>query len=146
VSVIGVPTYHDPEKGARHGRNTIYLIEIDDVRVCHLGDLGHPLDDSEAEAISAPDVPTFKELGYDGFEDLFVANGLLAPAGASSAMTKALNREMVRMNASGPIREKLLQASYEPGTLSPEDYGAMIDRELKLWGDVVQETGVRVKA
>ena len=31
VSVIGVPTYHDDEKGAKHGRNTIYLIEIDDV-------------------------------------------------------------------------------------------------------------------
>jgi L-ascorbate metabolism protein UlaG (beta-lactamase superfamily) len=56
VSVIGVPTYHDPEKGAKHGRNTIYLIEIDDVRVCHLGDLGHPLEDSEAEAIASPDV------------------------------------------------------------------------------------------
>ncbi len=56
VSVIGVPSYHDSEKGAKHGRNTIYLIEIDDVRVCHLGDLGHSLDDSEAEAISAPDV------------------------------------------------------------------------------------------
>jgi L-ascorbate metabolism protein UlaG (beta-lactamase superfamily) len=56
VSVIGVPTYHDAEKGGKHGRNTIYLIEIDDVRVCHLGDLGHPLDDSEAEAISSPDV------------------------------------------------------------------------------------------
>jgi L-ascorbate metabolism protein UlaG (beta-lactamase superfamily) len=56
VSVIGVPTFHDAEKGAKHGRNTIYLIEIDDVRVCHLGDLGHPLDDSEAEAISSPDV------------------------------------------------------------------------------------------
>jgi tripartite-type tricarboxylate transporter receptor subunit TctC len=97
-------------------------------------------------AIAAPDVPTFKELGYDGFEDLFVANGLLAPAGASSAMVKALNREMVRMNASGPIREMLIAASYEPGTLAPEEYGAMIDRELKLWGDVVQETGVRVKA
>jgi L-ascorbate metabolism protein UlaG (beta-lactamase superfamily) len=56
VSVIGVPTYHDPDKGAKHGRNTIYLIEIDDVRVCHLGDLGHPLEDSEAEAIASPDV------------------------------------------------------------------------------------------
>jgi tripartite-type tricarboxylate transporter receptor subunit TctC len=97
-------------------------------------------------ASAAPDVPTLKELGYEGFDDLFVANGLLAPAGASPAVIKALNREMVRMNASGPIREKLLQASYEPGTLSPEEYGAMIDRELKLWGDVVQETGVRVKA
>ena len=97
-------------------------------------------------ATAAPDVPTFKELGYAGFDDLFVANGLLAPTGTSPAVIKALNREMVRMNASGPIREKLLQASYEPGTLSPEEYGAMIDRELKLWGDVVQETGVRVKA
>jgi tripartite-type tricarboxylate transporter receptor subunit TctC len=97
-------------------------------------------------ASAAPDVPTLKELGYEGFDDLFVANGLLAPAGASPGLIKALNREMVRMNASGPIREKLMQASYEPGTLTPEEYGAMIDRELKLWGDVVQETGVRVKA
>jgi L-ascorbate metabolism protein UlaG (beta-lactamase superfamily) len=56
VSVIGVPSYHDSEKGAKNGRNTIYLIEIDDVRVCHLGDLGTALDDAEAEAISAPDV------------------------------------------------------------------------------------------
>ena len=55
VSVIGVPTYHDAEKGAKHGRNTVYLIEIDDVRVCHLGDLGHKLDDSEAEAVASPD-------------------------------------------------------------------------------------------
>jgi tripartite-type tricarboxylate transporter receptor subunit TctC len=97
-------------------------------------------------AISAPDVPTFKELGYDGFEHLFVANGLLAPTGTSPAMIKALNRETVRMNAGGAIRDRLVQASYEPGTMSPEEYGAMIDRELKLWGDVVQETGVRIKA
>src|SRR5438094_663223 len=40
VSVIGVPTYHDEQRGARHGRNTVYLIEIDDVRVCPLGHLG----------------------------------------------------------------------------------------------------------
>jgi L-ascorbate metabolism protein UlaG (beta-lactamase superfamily) len=56
VSVIGVPSFHDAEKGATHGRNTIYLIEIDDVRVCHLGDLGSALDDAEAEAIASPDV------------------------------------------------------------------------------------------
>src|SRR5450756_1353118 len=56
VSVIGIPSFHDSEKGAKHGRNTIYLIEIDDVRVCHLGDLGGALDDAEAEGISAPDV------------------------------------------------------------------------------------------
>jgi len=56
VAVIGLPTYHDAEKGATRGRNTVYLIEIDDVRVCHLGDLGHGLDDAEAETLSSADV------------------------------------------------------------------------------------------
>jgi L-ascorbate metabolism protein UlaG (beta-lactamase superfamily) len=77
VSVIGVPTYHDAEKGAKHGRNTVYLIEIDDVRVCHLGDLGHKLDDAEAEAISAPDV-------------------LLVPVGGHTAIDAAQAAEVVR--------------------------------------------------
>jgi L-ascorbate metabolism protein UlaG (beta-lactamase superfamily) len=77
VSVIGVPTYHDAEKGAKHGRNTVYLIEIDDVRVCHLGDLGHKLDDAEAEAISSPDV-------------------LLVPVGGHTAINAAQAAEVVR--------------------------------------------------
>ena len=42
------------------------------------------------------------------------------------------------MNRSGPIRETLVKASYEPGVLSPEHYGEMIDRELKQWGAIVQ--------
>lgn len=65
VSVVGIPTYHDAEKGAKHGRNTVYLIEIDDVRVCHLGDLGHKLDDTEAEAVATPDVLLVAVGGHD---------------------------------------------------------------------------------
>jgi len=77
VSVIGVPTYDDADKGAKHGRNTVYLIEIDEVSVCHLGDLGHKLDDVEAEAVSSPDV-------------------LLVPVGGRSAMNAAQAAEVVR--------------------------------------------------
>jgi L-ascorbate metabolism protein UlaG (beta-lactamase superfamily) len=77
VSVIGLPTFHDPEKGARRGRNTVYLIVIDDVRVCHLGDLGHKLDDAEAEAVAAPDV-------------------LLVPVGGRSTINGELAAEVVR--------------------------------------------------
>ena len=95
---------------------------------------------------SAPEVPTFKELGYDGFDDLHVANGLLAPVGTPQSIVRALNREMVKLNTSGTIRDRLVEASYEPGVLSPEQYGAMIDRELKQWGDVVRETGVQIKS
>ncbi|HKW07339.1 MAG TPA: MBL fold metallo-hydrolase [Candidatus Dormibacteraeota bacterium] len=77
VSVIGVPTYHDAEKGQKEGRNTVYLIEIDDVRVCHLGDLGHKLDDAEAESVATPDV-------------------LLVPVGGHTTMNAAQAAEVVR--------------------------------------------------
>ena len=43
VSIIGIPSFHDEEKGAKRGTNTIYVFEIDDLRVVHLGDLGHKL-------------------------------------------------------------------------------------------------------
>src|SRR5437867_1519148 len=45
VTVCGLPTFHDRTQGADHGRNTVFVIELDDVRVCHLGDLGHALSD-----------------------------------------------------------------------------------------------------
>jgi L-ascorbate metabolism protein UlaG (beta-lactamase superfamily) len=77
VSVIGFPTYHDSEKGATRGRNTVYLIEIDDVRVCHLGDLGHRLDDTDAETVSSVDV-------------------LLVPVGGRTAINAAQAAEVVR--------------------------------------------------
>jgi tripartite-type tricarboxylate transporter receptor subunit TctC len=96
-------------------------------------------------SISAPEVPTFKELGYDGFDDLYVANGLLAPVGTPKPIIEAVNREIVKMNASGSIRDRLVQASYDPGTGSSEDYGAMIDRELAQSGAIVRDTGVQIK-
>jgi tripartite-type tricarboxylate transporter receptor subunit TctC len=95
---------------------------------------------------TAPEVPTFKELGYDGFEDLHVANGLLAPTGTPQGIIRALNREMVKLNSTGPIQERLVGASYVPGTITPEQYGEMIDRELKQWGAIVRETGVQIKS
>lgn len=96
-------------------------------------------------SVSAPEVPTFRELGYEGFDDLHVANGLLAPIGTPNAIVQALNREVIKLNSSGPIRDRLVASSYEPGTIAPEQYGAMIDRELKQWGAIVKDTGVQVK-
>ncbi|AMN39899.1 Bug family tripartite tricarboxylate transporter substrate binding protein [Rhodoplanes sp. Z2-YC6860] len=95
---------------------------------------------------TAPEVPTFKELGYDGFDDLRVANGLLAPKGTSPKLIQAFNAEIVKMNSSGAVHDTLVGASYEPGVMSPQDYGAMIDRELEQWGAIVRETGVQIKS
>lgn len=56
VKVKGVATYHDDEGGAKRGRNSVYVFEVDGVSLCHLGDLGHDLTDEQLEAIGRVDV------------------------------------------------------------------------------------------
>lgn len=56
VSIFGVPSYHDEKGGEERGRNTIYVIRIDGINVCHLGDLGHKLTTTELDEIGTVDV------------------------------------------------------------------------------------------
>ena len=43
VSIVGVKSYHDNKKGTLRGKNTVFVIEFDGLRIAHLGDLGHKL-------------------------------------------------------------------------------------------------------
>jgi len=56
VHVEGFDSFHDNSKGSERGRNTIFVIESEDLRICHLGDLGHLLSESQVEAIGEIDV------------------------------------------------------------------------------------------
>jgi L-ascorbate metabolism protein UlaG (beta-lactamase superfamily) len=49
--ITGIGSFHDDKKGEMRGRNTIYIIEMDGVTLCHLGDLGHALDSHLVEEI-----------------------------------------------------------------------------------------------
>jgi L-ascorbate metabolism protein UlaG (beta-lactamase superfamily) len=42
--------------GARRGPNTVFIIEADGLRLCHLGDLGHMPGNELLERIGRPDV------------------------------------------------------------------------------------------
>jgi len=53
IALHGIQTYHDQKKGAERGKNFVYVIEIDDLRVCHLGHLGHVLDEAQLDAIGS---------------------------------------------------------------------------------------------
>ena len=56
VLISGVRTYHDKKKGAELGNNTVYVVHLDDVVFCHLGDLGHELSTHQLEEIGNVDV------------------------------------------------------------------------------------------
>ena len=56
VLITGVASYHDNERGKLLGRNTIYVIHMDDMVICHLGDLGHTLQEEQLEEVADADV------------------------------------------------------------------------------------------
>jgi L-ascorbate metabolism protein UlaG (beta-lactamase superfamily) len=56
VSVIGYPSFHDAKSGAERGKNTVFVIEAEGLRIAHLGDLGHTLSDDLVNEIGSIDI------------------------------------------------------------------------------------------
>jgi len=56
LEIEGIATFHDKTRGSQRGRNTVFCIEVDGMKVCHLGDLGHIPDDATIAKLSDVDV------------------------------------------------------------------------------------------
>ena len=56
VRITGIPTWHDKERGAKRGRNIMFLVEMDGIRLLHAGDLGHLPDEAAVRAVGQVDV------------------------------------------------------------------------------------------
>lgn len=56
VSIIGFPSFHDDKKGEERGKNTVFVFEMDDMRIAHLGDLGHELSSDTLEEMGSIDI------------------------------------------------------------------------------------------
>ena len=56
IEIRGVPSFHDEDMGAKRGENIIFKFIVDGIRFCHLGDLGHQIDQETVEKIGEVDV------------------------------------------------------------------------------------------
>jgi L-ascorbate metabolism protein UlaG (beta-lactamase superfamily) len=56
IKISGIDTFHDSSSGNERGPNIIYCMEVDGIKICHLGDLGHMLSDRQVAAIGKVDV------------------------------------------------------------------------------------------
>jgi len=56
IDIAGIACYHDDAKGVQRGDNIIFSFDIDGMRLCHLGDLGHILSGVQLAAIGQVDV------------------------------------------------------------------------------------------
>jgi len=56
VEIRGVESFHDECGGEKRGKNIIYKFTMDDVTFCHLGDLGHQIDEETIQKIGDVDI------------------------------------------------------------------------------------------
>lgn len=56
IKVTGYGSFHDDVKGAKRGRNVIFVMEADGKRICHMGDIGERISDSLAANLKGLDL------------------------------------------------------------------------------------------
>ncbi len=107
--VTGVNSYRDAKKGALHGENIIYIFEMNGFSVCHLGELGHVLNQSRIEAIGN-------------------VNVLLIPVGLKKGLTPSMASEVISLIEPNII---IPMDYHTPGLKAKR---ASVDRFLKEMG------------
>ena len=136
VLVTGVRTYHDDKRGAVRGRNTSFVVELDEVRVCHLGDLGHVPTQEQTEALSDIDVLLIPVGGHTTIDAATAAEvvSLLEPrlvvpmhyaTDASTASLAPLDIFIKQMGVTDPAPQPKL--SLARGNLPSETQVAVLD-------------------
>lgn len=56
VFIKGIATFHDNSQGKERGKNTVYKIELNGIKIAHLGDLGHKLSDKDLDQLGDVDI------------------------------------------------------------------------------------------
>jgi len=56
ATITGIPAFHDKKQGQELGKITIYTIEFEGIKICHLGDLGQDLTDEEIDKLGTVDI------------------------------------------------------------------------------------------
>ncbi|MFO0704892.1 MAG: MBL fold metallo-hydrolase [Candidatus Andersenbacteria bacterium] len=64
ITIRGIPSFHDGVQGKKYGENTIYVVQLEGITLCHLGCLGHALTERQVSDIGDCDV-LFVPIGGD---------------------------------------------------------------------------------
>jgi tripartite-type tricarboxylate transporter receptor subunit TctC len=96
---------------------------------------------SPARYSSVPEIPTFREQGFDVVAAEWF--GLLAPAGTPKPIVAKLNAEVRRIMAQPNFGERL--QAIELFSSSPEELGAFVQGEMDKWSPLIRQLGLRAE-
>jgi tripartite-type tricarboxylate transporter receptor subunit TctC len=90
-----------------------------------------------------PDVPTFEESGYKGFDGV-QWYGIVGPAKMRPEVTQKLNAEIGRAITAPALQQRLTAEAIEPMPMTPDQFGAFIKAELERYTTLAKERNIRL--
>ena len=91
-----------------------------------------------------PDIPTVAESGFPNFAmNSWVA--LLAPAGTPQEIVDKVAAEIAEIAKEEDIGKRFKAAGFVPVGAGPAELGALIERDSKMYGEIVERAGIKVE-
>ena len=91
---------------------------------------------------SLPDMPSFVEQGYPGFEAISW-QAVLAPAGTKRPVVDRVSNELIRIIKSDDVRGKMLSQYFSAAGTAPEALAGLMKTERERWSKVIKAAGVQ---
>jgi tripartite-type tricarboxylate transporter receptor subunit TctC len=90
-----------------------------------------------------PDVPTFEELGYKGFDGV-QWYGIVGPANLPAAIVTTLNTAINQSLADPQLRERLSGEALEPMPMTPAEFGQYMRNDIAKWTKVAKDRNIEL--
>ena len=90
-----------------------------------------------------PEVPTVAESGLPGYETV-AWFGVLAPAGTPKEIVNRLSVEIAKIARSPEMRERLVSLGAEPVGGTPDEFAAVVARDIAKWTALAKSVGIKV--
>ena len=90
-----------------------------------------------------PEVPTFEELGYKGFDGV-QWYGIVGPANMPPPIVKLLNDDINKLLENPELKERLAGEALEPMPMSPEAFARYIRDDIDRWSRLAKERNISI--
>ncbi len=98
---------------------------------------------SGQRSASFPDIPTIAESGFPGF-DVSPWFGIVARTGTPPAVVQKINADVRELLGSKEVIDRLASLGAEPLAMTPDEFAAMVRKDIAKWSEAVEASGARV--
>jgi tripartite-type tricarboxylate transporter receptor subunit TctC len=145
----GINLTHVPYKGTAPAMQALAAGEIAAASTV-VADIKSVVDAGKARVLAVagdkrdatvPDVPTFRELGYDLVAQPWYA--LFAPAGTPPALVERLSKAAIAAVQDPATHKRLVEMNLEPTGLGAQRLGQIMKDDYERWGPVIRASGFK---